>query len=159
MSPVALIIAILGFCTSATLAGIKVWEAFIAKSRFQATFHWYDDEQSDTELTVVFTIANTGYRADSIREFLFEAEDGELSLPPSNRALPLLLQPGELSQRFEERIVVNSDWDPHSSLWAGTASLIVVNSVGKRQAFPVPNAYDAGILGPADPPSAVKEST
>jgi hypothetical protein len=152
VSPAALILATLGFVISATLAGIKIWETFVARSRFLVNFRWYDDEASDVELSMTFTIANIGYQPDSIRELQVEAEDGELSLPPCNQFLPLLLQPGEISPRFTELVRTDTDWDPHNSLFGGRANLRVLNAVGRSTSFPIPGPYDAGIFGPDHPP-------
>jgi hypothetical protein len=151
VSPVALVLAVLSFGLSATLAVIKVWETFVARSKFSPNFEWFDDE-SDTELRLGFTIANIGRKPDSIRSFVVRIEDGEISVPPCSARLPILLQPGEISPRFDEAVGTDLEWEPHISMFHGKAELLVFNSVGRVETFPIPNPYDIGILGSDLPP-------
>lgn len=148
----ALILAILSFGISATLAAIKIWEAFLAKSRFSVDFQWFDDI-SAIELRLSITVANIGHRPDSIRAIHVCAEDGEIAFPPGFDAyLPVLLQPAEISPRFNMEVRTDVAWDPHTSMFAGTATLVTVNSVGRTESFPIPNPVDIGVLGAEEPP-------
>jgi hypothetical protein len=152
MSAAALVLAILSLGISATLAAIKVWETFLSRSRFFADFQWFDDV-SDTELRLSFTVANIGHRPDSIRLVHVRAEDGEVAFPPEvETQFPILLQPAEISARFDILVRTDVAWDPATSMFVGTADLVVVNSVGREDRFPIPNPYDVGMLGADEPP-------
>ncbi len=152
MTSAALVLAILSLGASATLAAIKIWETFLSRSRFFVDFQWFDDI-SDIELRLAFTVANVGHRPDSIRVIQVRAEDGEIAFPPGFDAhFPVLLQPAEISGRFNVTVRTDVAWDPHASMFAGTANLVVVNSVGRNEVFPIPNPYHVGILGSDEPP-------
>jgi hypothetical protein len=61
VSTTALVLAALSFALSLGLAGVKVWETVLSRSRFAVDFQWFDDA-SDYELRLTFTIANVGHR-------------------------------------------------------------------------------------------------
>jgi hypothetical protein len=75
-----------------------------------------------------------------------------MAVPELNHRLPVLLQPGELSPRFSELVRTDVAWDPHNSMFVGTAILEVLNSVGRLETFAIPNPYDTDVRGPAAPP-------
>ncbi len=149
MDVVALVIAILGFGISATLAGVKVWETFLSQSDFHVVFDWVD--LTEIELQLRFTVSNNGHRPDSVRVIdLMDTQTGE----PYRSQLILdkllvLLQPAEISPVFELPIRTDVAREPDEAIFAGRAQLIVVNSTGRSQEFAIPNPYDhqPGVYG------------
>jgi hypothetical protein len=92
-----LLIAALGLVISVTLAGVKIWETFLSRSRFDVVCDWFD--ASETELELQFTVANTGHRPDSLRAIAVVGEDGESYRSVQiTQMLPVLLQPGRYRQ-------------------------------------------------------------
>lgn len=149
MSP-TFAIATAGLAISAGLAALKIWETFIARSRFHVMADWYD--ASDYELELQFTVANIGYRPDSVRSIAFVNEGAEaLRNAQIAESLPMLLKPGAVSPLFKVGVRTDIANDPGTSLFVGKGRIRLVDARGRIHDFPVRNPYDGeGIYGEED---------
>lgn len=96
------VVGIVALLTSLALAGIRIWEAFLRRSRWKVRFDWIY-HQGDPILR--FTVSNIGTRKYGIREIRFGTSDmPETKGWTRNRAImekmPLLLDEGEISNAF-----------------------------------------------------------
>jgi hypothetical protein len=154
MAWATLLIAGIGLAISVTLASVRIWETFLSRSKFDLACDWLDASETDLELQ--FTIANVGYRPDSIRAIEAVSEDGQSYRSAQiTQRLPVRLRPGEVSPRFVMVVRTDVAHDPSTSLFVGKGRLVITDSLGRTHQLAVPGAYDGpGIyaLEPEPPP-------
>lgn len=144
MNGVALVLAIAGFLISLALAGLKVWESFLSRGRFDCRFAWYD--ASDNELELRFTVANVGYRQESVAGlFVGTPRTRAYRSEALDDLLPMMLQSAQVSATFSLPVRTDEAYDPDTSLFVGEADLSVVDSRGRVRSFHVPGFYASGV--------------
>ena len=96
------VLAAVALGTSFLLAGVRIWEAFLRRSKWSVRFDWIH-HQGDPILR--FTVANVGTRKYGLREIRFGTdetpkEEGWTRNRAVMERLPLLLDEGEISKAF-----------------------------------------------------------
>lgn len=143
------VIAAVALGTSLTLAAIRVWEAFLRRSKWKVRFDWI---QSATDpATLRFTVANVGTRKYGIREIRFGTDETPETQGWTRRhaimdKLPLLLDEGEISPAFdlETGPTWTSAFDTHLAEGRVTRCM-VVDARDRISVHPVPaRASDDG---------------
>lgn len=155
------VLGVVGFVLSVALGAAELWEKFFRRSKFEPFFEWgYTNRRIHV---LEFSIANVGWKKDSIRTFTFRYPHPRQGGPENLKWLewevgshtwpeiPMVLDVNEVTPRFELDLAqlekgVGPGLPEH--LLAGDAELIVTNARGKERVFPIPTPS-----GKPSPPS------
>ncbi len=143
MDSATFVMAAIALGISGILAAVKIWETFLSRSRFYVNCDWYEAKGTAPPL-LHFTVANVGWRKDSIREIRLATADslddmGYLVRSDIMDKLPAALDVGEISEPFELHPPSVGGNEFQTALREGRVTkLIVVNSREQISTFPIP---------------------
>ena len=108
----ASVLGVLAFGISAVLALVKLWETFGLRSKLEMDFNWRFEPPGSPSV-LLFTISNLGRRGDGVREVRFlgnttPVDEGWTDWTAIMSNLPIMLEPGDISRRFEVPIPATS---------------------------------------------------
>ncbi len=140
LSIAAFVVALLALAVSALVAGLRVWELFLARPKWDLTVDWIEHQGAPI---LRFTIANIGARKFGVREIRF----GKAETPSAQGwfpkaavldRLPLLLEPGEISSAFYVQTVPgSSDAFDIALAEQQIAWCVIVDAVGRETFKPI----------------------